>query len=66
MGKEILTFGDFEIEKNKFHCHKTSIFLKDVDIENVLVSKNISPGKKNYIYTLLATCLMIVKLSHYI
>ena len=23
MGEEILTFGDIEIEKNKFYCHKT-------------------------------------------
>ena len=27
MGKEILTFGDIEIEKNKFYCHKSPIFL---------------------------------------
>ena len=27
MGKEILTFGDIEIEKNKFYCHKCPIFL---------------------------------------
>ena len=26
MGKEILTFGDIEIEKNKFYCHKTPVF----------------------------------------
>ena len=26
MGKEILTFGDIEIEKNKFYRHKTPIF----------------------------------------
>ena len=26
MGTEILTFGDIEIEKNKFYHHKTSIF----------------------------------------
>ena len=26
MGKEILTFGDIEIEKNIFYHHKTSIF----------------------------------------
>ena len=38
MGKKILAFGDIEIEKNKFYRHKTPIFLKDVDIENVLVS----------------------------
>ena len=28
MGKEILRFGDIEIEKNKFYSHKTTIFLK--------------------------------------
>ena len=28
MGKEILTFGDIEIEKNKFYLHKTLIFFK--------------------------------------
>ena len=28
MGKEILTFGDIEIEKNKFYHHKTPISLK--------------------------------------
>ena len=28
MGKDILTFGIIEIEKNKFYCHKSPIFLK--------------------------------------
>ena len=28
MGKEILTFGDIEIEKNKFCRHKSPIFLR--------------------------------------
>ena len=37
MGKEILTFGDIEIEKKLYH-HKTPIFLKDVNIEKVLIS----------------------------
>ena len=32
MGKEILTFGDIEIDKNKFYLYKSPIFLKDVDI----------------------------------
>ena len=48
MGKEILTFGNIEIEKNKFHRCKTPIFLKDADIEKVLVSNKISFGEKNY------------------
>ena len=33
MGKEVLTFGNIEIENNKFYHHKTPIFLRDVDIE---------------------------------
>ena len=28
MGKEILTFGDIEIEKNKFYCNNIPIFSK--------------------------------------
>ena len=45
MGKEILTFGDIEVEKNKFYNIKV-LFFKDVDIEKVLVSKKISSGEK--------------------
>ena len=58
MIKEILKFGDIEIEKNKFYFHKTPIFLKDVDIEKVsnkiyltrLVYNTISFGERNYKY----------------
>ena len=50
MDKEILTFGDIEIEKNKFYHKKTHIFLENVDIEKVLVSNEISFGEKNYKY----------------
>ena len=50
MGKKILTFGVIEIEKNKFYRHNTPTFLKDVDIEEVLVSNKISFGEKNYKY----------------
>ena len=40
MGKEILTFADTEIEKQKV------LPQKDVDIEKVLVSSKISFGEK--------------------
>ena len=40
MGKEILKFGDIEIEKKIINSRK-SYFLKDVDIEKVLVSNKI-------------------------
>ena len=41
-------FGDIEIEKNEFYCHKTPVPLRDVDIEKVLVSNKIPFGQKNY------------------
>ena len=50
MGKEILSFGDTEIEKNIFYCHGSSIFLKDVDIEKILASGKIFSGEKNHKY----------------
>ena len=50
MGKEILTFGDIFLKKNKFYRNKAPISLKDVDIEKVLVSDQISFGEKNYKY----------------
>ena len=43
-------FGDVEIEKNQFYHHESSFFLKDLDIEKVLVSNKISFGEKNYEY----------------
>ena len=49
MIKEILSFGNIEIEK-KIYCHQTPTFLKDVDIEKVLVSNKLSFGEKNYKY----------------
>ena len=44
-GKDILTFGDIEIEKHKFYQYDSPIFLKDRDIDNVLVSNNILTKK---------------------
>ena len=34
MKKDILTFGDTEIEKRKFHNKKNPILMDDVDIDN--------------------------------
>ena len=50
MGKEILMFGDTEIEKTNFYRDKTPIFLKDVDIEKVLACIKIYFDEKNYNY----------------
>ena len=46
MCKEISMFEDIEIEKNRFYHHKSSVPLRDVDIEKVLVSDKISFGEK--------------------
>ena len=34
-GKEIMTFGDIEIEKQKCHYHKDSILICNVDINEI-------------------------------
>ena len=47
MGKEVLTFCNTEIEKKKINHHKTPIFSGEVDIKKVLVSNQISFGKKS-------------------
>ena len=65
MGKEILTFGDVDIEKNQFYHYNSPIFLKNVDIEKVLDLKRFLLVKKA-ISTLLVTCIMKTKLSPYI
>ena len=38
MGKEIITFGDIEVEKHKFDKHKKSILIHDVDISKIVAS----------------------------
>ena len=63
IGKEFLTFGDIEIEKNKFYHHKSPILLKDIDTEKVLVS-NYSSGEKNYTY-FIDTCITIILYNDY-
>ena len=51
MDKEIFTFGDIQIEKNKFYHIRLLFFLKkDVDIEKVLVSNKVSFGEENFKY----------------
>ena len=63
MGKEFLTFGSTEIEKDKFYRNKTSNFLGDVDVKEVLVSNKISFGEKN-ISILLVIHIMVIRSNH--
>ena len=57
-------FCNIEIKKNRFYHQKTPYFLRDVDIQKLLVSKKIYFGEKT-INTLLFTCTIIIKLSLY-
>ena len=41
MDKEIITFGDIEIEKQKFHYHKNLISIYDLDINRTVVTNKI-------------------------
>ena len=63
MGKEILTFDNIEFQKNTFYRHKALFFLRNLDIEKVLVSNKTSFGEKA-ISTSLVTCIMVIKSSH--
>ena len=45
-GKEVITFGDTEVDKRKFYRYKNRIFLNAVNVDKILVSKKISFGKK--------------------
>ena len=42
MNKEIITLGDIEIERCKFHYYKNSILIDDVDINKILISIKLS------------------------
>ena len=50
MGKNVLMFGDNEIEKQKSHRHENSILLEDIDGDKTFVSRKISFCEKNYNY----------------
>ena len=47
MSKEIIAFGNIEIEKGEFHCRKNIVSLEEVDIDNIQHSLS---GEKNYKY----------------
>ena len=46
MEKTIIKFEDIEIEEQKFHQYQRSIPIKKIDINNIVVSKKTSFGKK--------------------
>ena len=49
-GKEIITFANIEVEKHKFHHHKSPILIHDVNIIKIVVSSKFLFGKKDFKY----------------
>ena len=41
MEKTIIKFGDIEIEKQKFHQHEGPISMKNIDINEIVVSNKV-------------------------
>ena len=60
MNKEIIAFAENEVEKRYFHRY----FLKDVDINNILISNKIFSGEKK-LNTVLVTWKMVIDLNYY-
>ena len=52
MGKEIMTFGNTEIEKQKFDHGKNLALLEDLYIDKIQVSSMVSSGEKHMLYWL--------------
>ena len=50
MEKTVIKFGDFEIQKQKFHLHIGPISIKNIDITKIVVSNKVSFGKKGFKY----------------
>ena len=46
MEKTIMKFGDIEIEKQNFHQPKRPISMKNIDINEIVVSNKVSFGKR--------------------
>ena len=50
MGKEIMSFGDIEVEKYKCHQRKIPISIGAVDFNKIIVSNKVAFGKKGFKY----------------
>ena len=50
MGKGIITFGNIDVEKYKFHLRKSPISIHNVDISKIVESTKFPFGKKGFKY----------------
>ena len=46
----IMKFSDIEIQKQNFHQHEEPIFIKNININKIVVSNKVSFGKKGFKY----------------
>ena len=45
-----IKFDDNEIEKDKFHQHKSAILINKIDINEIVVSNKVTVGKQDFKY----------------
>ena len=50
MDKKIIKFDKTEIEKYKFHQHKSPILINNLNINKIVISNKASFGKKDFKY----------------
>ena len=48
MVKEVITFGDIEIEKHKFRQQKNPITIYDANIDGIIVPNKVLDCKKTF------------------
>ena len=73
MGKEIITFGSIEVEKQKFCQYKSLISIYDVNIDKIVVPIGVLFGKIGFKYfidyknskEIRPLCVMLPKMSAY-
>ena len=41
-----MDFGDIEIDKHNFHCHKNQILIDDVEIKKIMLSNMVTFVKR--------------------
>ena len=49
MGKEVITFGDTEIEKHRFCYNKTPMLIYDIDVNKIVASSKFSLYKRSWL-----------------
>ena len=58
MEKTFIKFGDTEIEKQKLHQYKSPVLIKNININEIVVSNKVSVGNKGFkIFYCLQRCL---------